>query len=99
MFEKEQNSSPNFDDSFLIDIDSEKEFFETTSYVEKFLLNCSVGVKMKTVWKYVNGKAVIKHLSLSFCKGEITGILEHNGAGKSTLITMILGILQPTRGK
>ena len=44
-------------------------------------------------------KTIINNLSYSFKKGTITAITGHNGSGKSTLTKLIIGILQPTKGK
>ncbi len=41
----------------------------------------------------------VSDLSMKLRPGEIYGLLGPNGAGKTTTISMILGILKPTRGK
>jgi ABC-2 type transport system ATP-binding protein len=38
-------------------------------------------------------------LDLAVERGEVLGLLGPNGAGKSTTIRMLLGVLQPTRGR
>lgn len=38
-------------------------------------------------------------LDLSVAEGEVLGLMGHNGAGKSTTVKLILGLLQPTRGR
>jgi len=38
-------------------------------------------------------------LNLQVPQGEVVGLLGHNGAGKTTTIKLILGIIEPTRGK
>lgn len=45
-----------------------------------------------------DGKPVVNGLNIHVEPGEIYGFLGPNGAGKSTTISMILGILPPTRG-
>jgi ABC-2 type transport system ATP-binding protein len=47
-----------------------------------------------------NGTAVeaVKGVSLQIHKGEIFSLLGPNGAGKTTTISMISGLIQPTRG-
>ena len=44
-------------------------------------------------------KLVVDNLSMTFSKGECTGLLGHNGAGKTTTIKMILGVLTPDSGE
>jgi ABC-2 type transport system ATP-binding protein len=44
-------------------------------------------------------KTAVDSISFHVARGEILGLLGPNGAGKSTTINMILGVLQPDRGK
>jgi len=48
--------------------------------------------------KYGNAE-VVSDVSLHIRKGEIDGFLGLNGAGKTTTIRMILGLVNPSRGK
>ena len=48
---------------------------------------------------YAGGRAALKDVSLEINKGEIFALLGPNGAGKTTLISIICGIVTPTRGK
>ncbi|HLU86712.1 MAG TPA: ABC transporter ATP-binding protein [Taishania sp.] len=41
----------------------------------------------------------VKRIDLEICRGEKFGIFGPNGAGKTTLISMLCGIVQPTRGE
>jgi ABC-type multidrug transport system fused ATPase/permease subunit len=41
---------------------------------------------------------VIKHLSLSICKGDRVGVVGATGSGKSTMIDILMGLLGPTSG-
>lgn len=41
----------------------------------------------------------VKDLSLSINKGDIYGFIGLNGAGKTTTMRMLLGMIQPTKGK
>ncbi len=43
--------------------------------------------------------AVIKNLTTTIVRGDRIGIIGPNGVGKSTLIKLLLGELEPTRGK
>ncbi len=38
-------------------------------------------------------------LNLSIMPGEVVGLLGPNGSGKSTALRLLLGFLQPTRGR
>lgn len=42
---------------------------------------------------------VLEDLSFSVSKGEFIGIFGPNGGGKTTLLKLLLGLLEPTRGK
>lgn len=44
-------------------------------------------------------KTVVSDLSLFVPRGEVFGFLGANGAGKSTTVKMLLGLVQPTRGR
>lgn len=48
---------------------------------------------------YEGGFTALKDINLEIRKGEIFGLLGPNGAGKTTLISIICGIVNPTRGK
>ena len=52
----------------------------------------------KDFWRRARVKAV-SDLDLEIQPGEIFGLLGPNGSGKSTTIKMILGLLNPTRGR
>ena len=47
---------------------------------------------------YKRNKAVISGVSLSFKRGELTGIIGPNGSGKTTLIKLLSGALRPSGG-
>ncbi len=49
--------------------------------------------------KLYNNNEVVKEVSFKVNKNEIIGILGPNGCGKTTTIGMILGLLQPSKGK
>lgn len=46
-----------------------------------------------------NGQAVLDDVQLSVRPGEIVTLIGPNGAGKTTLVRVVLGLLQPDRGK
>lgn len=41
----------------------------------------------------------LRHASVGFEAGKITGIIGHTGSGKSTLVQLLNGLLRPTSGK
>ena len=51
-------------------------------------------------FKNPDGKEVhaVKGIDLDIYRGEIFSLLGPNGAGKTTTISMISGLLEPTRG-
>ena len=60
------------------------------------------GIVVKSLKKeFKIGKKIrvaVADMSISFKKGEITGLLGHNGAGKSTTMSMLIGMLEPDGG-
>lgn len=48
--------------------------------------------------EYASGHQALKNISLDIHKGEILALLGPNGAGKTTLISIICGIVNPTKG-
>jgi len=44
-------------------------------------------------------ESVFKDINLSITPGEQVGVIGRSGSGKSTMLGLILGLLQPTRGK
>ncbi len=55
-------------------------------------------VKLINLRKEYNGFVAVNDVNLEIMRGEIFGLLGPNGAGKTTTISMILGLVQPTRG-
>src|SRR4051794_29704008 len=47
---------------------------------------------------YAGGEEALRDVSLDIVKGEIFALLGPNGAGKTTLISIVCGIVTPTRG-
>lgn len=54
---------------------------------------------MVNVEKELDGKAILKRISLTVEKGEVFGFLGPNGAGKTTTMKTILWLLVPDSGK
>jgi zinc/manganese transport system ATP-binding protein len=60
---------------------------------EELLLTLDgVGVRL-------GGRQVLSDVSFSLAAGEFTGIIGPNGAGKTTLLRVILGLVEPSRGR
>ncbi|XP_068003827.1 ATP-binding cassette sub-family A member 13 [Melanerpes formicivorus] len=60
----------------------------------------TIGVVLLSLTKeHLDGqKAVVKDLSLTFHRGQITALLGPNGAGKTTLISLLTGVYPPSSG-
>ena len=56
-------------------------------------------VELKNVGIQLGGKILFDKFNFSFEAGKKIGVVGHNGAGKTTLLKMILGELNPTKGK
>lgn len=55
-------------------------------------------IQLDHVWKKINGKVIIKDVTLSMYPGEVFGLLGPNGAGKTTTIRMMVGLMKATEG-
>lgn len=56
-------------------------------------------VQVEGLTKYFGARAALDSLTFSVRKGEVYALIGRNGAGKTTAIRMMLGFLEPTRGK
>ena len=56
-------------------------------------------IKTMNLSKHYGDVKAVDSLNLNVLKGEIYGFLGLNGAGKTTTIRMLLGMINPTRGK
>lgn len=55
-------------------------------------------IELRNLSKTIDGKEVLKDISLTIGKGEIFGLLGRNGSGKTTLLRLIQQILLPDQG-
>ena len=53
----------------------------------------------KDLCKSYDGRQVVKGVDILVKRGEIVGLLGPNGAGKTTTFYMVVGIVQPNKGK
>ena len=56
-------------------------------------------LRVNDLTKTYQGKRIVDNLSLLVESGEIVGLLGPNGAGKTTTFYMIIGIINPEKGK
>jgi zinc transport system ATP-binding protein len=56
-------------------------------------------INIKDLWVYYDDIPVLEGVSLSVDKGDFLGIIGPNGSGKTTLLKVILGLVNPSRGK
>ena len=56
-------------------------------------------LKLENVRKTYGSLVAVDDLSFTVKDGEIFGLLGENGAGKTTTFRMIMGLLEPDKGK
>jgi ABC-2 type transport system ATP-binding protein len=56
-------------------------------------------LELRHVSKKYRGIPAVEDVSFLLREGEILGYLGPNGSGKSTTVKMVIGMIQPTRGK
>ena len=54
-------------------------------------------IEVTELTKRFDSLTAVDHISFSVAPGETVGLLGGNGAGKTTTISMLLGLLLPTR--
>ncbi|CAD7777701.1 MAG: ABC transporter [Candidatus Methanoperedenaceae archaeon GB37] len=62
-------------------------------------MNMKHVLRVNNLTKTYHGKRIVDNLSLSVQSGEIVGLLGPNGAGKTTTFYMIIGIINPEKGR
>ncbi len=58
-----------------------------------------LAIEAKGLFKAFDGKDAVRGMDLEVPEGSIFGILGPNGAGKTTTLRMLLGIIDPDRGR
>jgi zinc transport system ATP-binding protein len=56
-------------------------------------------VQVENVSYSDGNRHILHHVSLTLKPGEIVSVVGPNGAGKTTLVKLIVGLIQPTKGK
>ncbi|MFA5859947.1 MAG: LPS export ABC transporter ATP-binding protein [Elusimicrobiota bacterium] len=56
-------------------------------------------LKAEGLYKSYRRRAVVKNVSVEVNTGEVVGLLGPNGAGKTTSFSMIVGLVNPEKGK
>jgi polar amino acid transport system ATP-binding protein len=56
-------------------------------------------IRIEDVWKYYDGRAVVKGISLSVNKNERFVIIGPSGSGKSTMLRMMNMLVRPDKGR
>lgn len=56
-------------------------------------------IRTRHLTRYFGRRAVVREMNFAVPRGCVVGLLGLNGAGKTTTIRMLLGFLEPTRGR
>jgi len=56
-------------------------------------------IAVQNLWAGYDGEPVLEDVDLSVRERDFVGLIGPNGGGKTTLINVLLGLLQPTRGR
>ena len=54
--------------------------------------------EIKNVFLTIEGKSIVKNVSIKVCPGEIVGLMGPNGAGKTSTFNLAVGNLKPDKG-
>src|SRR5665213_3995368 len=59
----------------------------------------AIMLELKNVSKSYRGIPAVEDVSFVLREGEVLGYLGPNGSGKSTTVKMVIGLIQPSKGK
>jgi ABC-2 type transport system ATP-binding protein len=62
-------------------------------------MNAALAIEASGLFKSFDGKEAVRGIDIAVPTGSIYGILGPNGAGKTTTLRMLLGIIEPDRGR
>ena len=57
-----------------------------------------MSLEIKNVCLTIEGKSIVKNVSINVCPGEIVGLMGPNGAGKTSTFNLAVGNLKPNKG-
>lgn len=66
---------------------------------KKSNIDKKIVLELKNITKLYEGTVALEDVNLKIRKGEVHGLIGKNGAGKSTLVSIISGIISPSKGK
>ena len=61
--------------------------------------NTATAIQAAHLRKSYQGRTVVDNISLEVNRGEVVGVLGPNGAGKTTTFYMVMGLVQPEKGR
>src|ERR1700740_2464511 len=74
-------------------------FEDASAFRAERAMNDRLAISISGLSKtYASGLQALRNVSLEIRQGEIFALLGPNGAGKTTLISIVCGIVMPTRG-
>ena len=56
-------------------------------------------VEIEDLWFFFNGHSVLENVNLAVTRGDFMAVIGPNGGGKTTLLKLMLGLLEPARGR
>uniref|UniRef100_T1IS52 Uncharacterized protein n=1 Tax=Strigamia maritima TaxID=126957 RepID=T1IS52_STRMM len=80
----------------------EKGSSDTTSTISMHFeaepVSLPAGIQLRHLTKVFGKKVVVNSITLNMYQGQITVLLGHNGAGKTTTMSMLTGLITPSKG-
>lgn len=83
-----------------IDFNQNKILDDKFSNSKKKILKLSNSIKLDNIsFSFPNNVKILQNCNIDILKGQKIGIVGPSGSGKSTLLSILLGFLQPSKGK